>query len=272
MGLDYAHEKLMAAVDSLDPESDPPDTPRPSVQERLQSIGRWCFLTLQARDLEGLEGGPERFERIRTAARRSEALSDEEAKDVAEEIRSLHDDVASALGIEEEETNLPKDLAPGRYESEGDYLDRVRGHFPGTPDEVLAQWHYRHWPELDSLCSWLPLRSLAYKLTTLTRERVLALRSRMDIHESRDGGYWGQSLLEPGSCHYRHPIAEPTRQKGTFGQRVILLDPAGIELPDDFPPGDEVYLLEGHMRLCFLKALILDRDLRGDHEAWLASL
>lgn len=91
--------------------------------------------------------------------------------------------------------------------------------------------------------------------------------------------YWGvhqngggsQSLL-PKTRHYELWVAEKTRQTETFAVGPLLLDPAGIELDEQFPPGDARYLLEGHMRMCVLKALIGARDLQGSHEAWLAYL
>lgn len=91
---------------------------------------------------------------------------------------------------------LSRDLGPAgegfdREEWET-YAPRARANFPGTPDEVLRQWHYKEWEEVVSLSYWLPVRDLAYRLVSLNREEVLSLRSRLTHATERDGGYWGQ--------------------------------------------------------------------------------
>jgi hypothetical protein len=172
---------------------------------------------------------------------------------------------------------LPQKLRPKNF---GDFSvepfdvwsSRLASALPSNvPRDLLESWLYRHWEQVQGDLDWLPLKKLRFEEQELSDEDILALRYREDA----DGDWlvhWGEEFLKPGTSHNRMWIGQQVMELRTYPVKPLVLDPTGVTMSYKFVPGAPLYLIEGHMRTAFVRALARAGMARPPHVVWVARL
>jgi hypothetical protein len=172
---------------------------------------------------------------------------------------------------------LPRRLRPKGH---GDFsvepfdawTSRLGDQLPSNvPRDLLESWLYRHWDQVQGDLEWLPLKKLRFEERGLTDQEILTLRFRDDEEEDWLV-HWGEQFLIPKTSHNTMWIGQQIMELRTYPVRPLVLDPTGISMSDEFVPGAALYLVEGHMRTAFVRALARRGMARGPHVVWLARL
>lgn len=156
-------------------------------------------------------------------------------------------------------------------------FDQYRARWPkkydNVPDAVIETWIYRHWREFRA---WLPLRPLEWKYEPqeMTSEEVLNVRHVGDWMQTLD--YWGNDLLD-GTMRKTTWLGSFMLDNGTTPSPIIIARGAGKwHHPREHGcyMQEPLQLIEGHLRLAYLRALILRPDslVRTAHHVILATL
>lgn len=167
---------------------------------------------------------------------------------------------------------LLQQLAPLNFRDEcktealPDYLARVGPLAPFIPENVLAQWLYRHWRGFESNWSFIDLARHHFELQSWPRERLLQIGSRhMEAIER-----W-QELLSHNSYVRRSWLGDYMLHQGSWPEPIIVLATDEQSLyPDGRAMPVPYCLLEGHHRLAYLRAMTLEgAQLQPLHQVWL---
>ena len=170
---------------------------------------------------------------------------------------------------------FPKPMGHGTFNVEpfSAYRARLPISFNEVPDSVIESWIYRHW---DDFQSWLILNPLKWKysLTMLTSNEVLMISHVNDWPSTLT--YWGDDLID-GSQPMTTWLGAYMLEHGTTPTPMIVafcFD--GIEHPREpgFAMKKPYQIIEGHMRLAYLQALIRRRHfaVKPRHEVYLVEL
>ncbi len=154
-----------------------------------------------------------------------------------------------------------------------EYFKRWPIEYAHVPSLVVETWVYRHWRDFQS---WLPLRPLdwVYKLTKMTSKEVLTISHVGTWPETLR--YWGDDLFE-GHVRRETWLGRTMLDIGTTPAPIIVAHQAGQygHPRERNEPFLEPYqLIEGHMRLAYLQAMIRHghSQLRAHHEVSIAML
>lgn len=155
---------------------------------------------------------------------------------------------------------MPRIPAPrnwGTFDVEpfSEYRTRWPKRYKNVPDEVVETWIYRHWREFQA---WLPLRPLEwkYEFKDLTSAEVLTIGHVGDWMKTLR--YWGDDLID-GSNRKKTWLGRFMIENGTTPSPLIVAENAGSWLhPREHACRmyEPLQLIEGHMRLAYLRALI----------------
>jgi len=152
------------------------------------------------------------------------------------------------------------------------YMDRWPTCYAHVPEAVIETWIYRHWPEFQLWQSLHPL-SWEYELTTMSNDEIMSVSHVKD---------WPKTLTDWGDDLFDGPF-----RKNTWLGRHMLKNgttPAPIIVARDASawthPRERVHmaapnqLIEGHMRLAYLQAMIRRKheNLRSLHTVIVARL
>lgn len=152
------------------------------------------------------------------------------------------------------------------------YLGRWPTCYTNVPEPVIESWIYRHWYQFQQ---WLPLHPLmwAYELTTMTNEEIMAISHVKDWPKVLK--YWGDDLLD-GPSRKNSWLGRYMLENGTTPAPIIVArDAAAWTHPRErvkmIAPNQ---LVEGHMRLAYLQAMIRRQheNLRDSHAVVVAQL
>ena len=149
----------------------------------------------------------------------------------------------------------PRNWGTHKIEPFSEYLTRWPEVYSNVPNEVIESWIYRHWREFQQ---WLPLRPLewTYELSEVTSEEVLNVGHVGDWMDTLD--YWGNELFD-------RPMRRNTwlgrfmLENGTTPSPIIIARAAGRwshPREHDHLMHEPLQLIEGHLRLAYLRALI----------------
>ena len=159
----------------------------------------------------------------------------------------------------------PDDLRPLRYETSDPepaeaWYERNRGHVGHLHPLIASQWIHRHW-HYSPYCS-LPLLGLSWTLEEWTSERLLAVHCPRCMFDAAHDYQVFNTF--PGN-----PTAEPMNKAGTWDIPVVLLHtPEGL-IDAQGPEANARHLLvEGHLRMRYLNALVRRGDAASAHRVF----
>lgn len=170
---------------------------------------------------------------------------------------------------------IPKPIGYGSFEVEPfeSYRARLPVDFDRVPDPVIETWIYRHWSDFQT---WLPLRPLEwqYALMPMSSAEVMRISHVDDWPDTLK--YWGDDLLNGGSRMNtwlgRHMLALGT----TPAPMIVAANAANYEHPRKrgFAMSEPYQIIEGHMRLAYLQALIRREHpaVKNSHDVFLVEL
>lgn len=159
--------------------------------------------------------------------------------------------IAPRIGINE----LEKEPFP-------DWYARVRHLIPHVPSNVAEHWIHRHWGH--SPYEFLPLAQLRFEQQTWT------LKQLADIEF---GWRWTFDLARLDRPHVRRTtLAQMMMAGGTWPQPIIVLDNVNGLRDGDNKPMGRLHLVEGHLRLTYLRCLEHKRQALPQHEVWITRL
>lgn len=154
-------------------------------------------------------------------------------------------------------TVIPKPLVKGPFDMEpfAEYREKLSRDFDKIPDIVIETWIYRHWQEFQS---WLRLKPLDwdYCFASLSSVEILEISHVGDWPETLK--YWGDDLLG-GNFRRDTWLGSYMLDQGTTPAPMIVAKNAGRVLhPREFGflMCEPYQIIEGHMRLAYLQALI----------------
>lgn len=149
----------------------------------------------------------------------------------------------------------PHNWGTSSVEPFSEYVTRWPKKYSNVPDAVIETWIYRHWREFQA---WLPLRPLEwrYELKEITSEEVLNVSHVGDWMRTLE--YWGDDLLD-GPTRKSTWLGKFMLENGTSPSPMIIAREAdGWLHPREHGHRmlEPLQLVEGHMRLAYLRALI----------------
>lgn len=167
----------------------------------------------------------------------------------------------------------PRNYGSLDVESFEDYRARLPAEFDAIPDRVIETWIYRHWRDFQE---WLPLRPLEwqYILTSMPSTEVLRISHVGDWPETLR--YWGDDLLD-GKSRKDTWLGRYMLEHGTAPAPLVVAVNAGRwgHPREGLCAMKEPYqIVEGHMRLAYLQALIRRgyTTVLPNHQVFLAEL
>jgi hypothetical protein len=159
-----------------------------------------------------------------------------------------------------------------RQESFSDYIRRWPPHYSHVLEAVIESWIYRHWNDFQA---WLPLKPMSweYAVTSMSNEQILRIGHIDDWPQTLE--YWGDDLFD-GKFRSNTWLGRYMLESGTTPTPMIVALNAGSYFhPREHKNMCTPYqLIEGHMRLAYLKAMIRreHRNLQTTHMVVVATL
>ena len=147
------------------------------------------------------------------------------------------------------------------------YQLRMKIFLPNWPDELLAQWLYRHW------CCAGKYSFLGFETLSFLKEEwaLMSIPNRSVFDEPE---FCDNFINVSDRAQDPHDwLAKYMLQHGTWNTPVILLDnrECGVTFPDGTSLRAPYHLLEGHRRLAFLNGLRIMNKARDTHKVWVAT-
>lgn len=170
---------------------------------------------------------------------------------------------------------IPKPIGYGTFEIEPfeAYRARLPVDFDRVPDPVIEHWIYRHWSDFQA---WLPLRPLEwyYVLVSLPSAEIGQISHVDDWPDTLR--YWGDDLLD-GTRRKNTWLGKYMLTQGTTpAPMIIAANAASYEHPREsgFAMAAPYQIIEGHMRLAYLQALIRREHptVKNSHDVFLVEL
>ena len=159
--------------------------------------------------------------------------------------------------MRDEMTGIPAPRNSGTFNVEpfAEYRTRWPKKYSNVPTEVIETWVYRHWEDFQA---WLPLRPLEwiYESCHLTSDEVLTVGHVGDWMSTLD--HWGDDLFD-GPTRKATWLGRFMLDHGTTPSPMIIARGAGAyshPKARDSLMHEPLQLVEGHLRLAYLRALI----------------
>jgi hypothetical protein len=162
------------------------------------------------------------------------------------------------------------DGSPDR-ESFEDYYARWPAEFSNFPKCVVENWVYRHWSQFRN--NWLErsVKDFVFTSASYGNSHIMQIGHISDWLDTLD--YWGDELFQSKQRQDTW-LAKYMLANGTSPAPIIVATEAsGLEHPSRFPM-KQLQLIEGHMRLAYLRAMIRHHhpSLKASHLVWQVSL
>lgn len=153
------------------------------------------------------------------------------------------------------------------------YFERWPTEYGHVPSGVIETWVYRHWRDFQR---WLPLQPLhwAYELEQIKSSEILTIGHVGSWPDTLK--YWGDDLFE-GKARRATWLGRTMLDIGTTPAPIIVARNAGRyghPREANAPFVEPYQLIEGHMRLAYLKGMIRHGhpQLQSHHEVFVATL
>ena len=146
------------------------------------------------------------------------------------------------------------------------YYARVGPLLPNFPKSVLEDWLHRHAAFAFEQYGWLDYHSFRFEEETWPIERVALVRSGVEDTVNS----WALDFHESDR---RDPLALYMTEHGTWPVQPIVLDNTSELRDPDGLPLARLHLLEGHLRLAYLRGLALrnPESVADRHRVWLVT-
>jgi hypothetical protein len=156
-------------------------------------------------------------------------------------------------------------------ESFDDYYARWPNELSNFPRCVAENWVYRHWSDFEHLWLDRKIELFEFVQVALTNTEIMAIGHVGDWLETLD--YWGDELFR-NKMRQETWLAKYMLEHGTSPAPIIVApDAVGLEHPRGLPMHPN-QLIEGHMRLAYLRGMIRHHHpaLKPSHLVWHVSL
>ena len=163
----------------------------------------------------------------------------------------------------------PKEIDSCNKESFESFLKCIEPVLPNFPENILQHWVYRHF---DFFCSdfwWLGYDKLSFRKEKFNKEQILSIQSKkMEMINAFSAGF-----LSPDSGQRKSYLGQYMWEKKLWPEPIIVLDVINSNLINSKKVCKPFHLLEGHMRLSYMRALIQEsfQDVPDEHEVWIAT-
>lgn len=154
-------------------------------------------------------------------------------------------------------------------ETADEYCARMQDLLPRFPADVLKQWFYDHWSDIDNY-AWLDFTRLGFTKHRWQSQEVMG--SGIQDNESIRIDH---QHYEAGLIHFHGDrMVDYFRSHGTWPvSPVFLANPsADIVRPDGFELTAPYHLLEGHHRAGYFWSFFESNALQHVHKVWVAAL
>jgi hypothetical protein len=152
-------------------------------------------------------------------------------------------------------------------ESFDDYYDRWPTELSNFPKCVVENWVYRHWQDFKNLWLDRSIEDFVFELAEFNNAQISEVRHIGDWLETMD--YWGDELFR-NKLRQSTWLAKYMLANGTTPAPIIIAPNAsGLEHPKGGSMQD-LQLIEGHMRLSYLRGMIRHNHsgLKALHVVW----
>lgn len=151
------------------------------------------------------------------------------------------------------------------------YYTRWPAEFSNFPKCVVENWVYRHWKDFKDLWLDRSIEDFVFELTEFDNAQIMEISHFGNWLETMD--YWGDEL-------FRNKLRQSTwlaiymLANGTTPTPIIIAPNAsGLEHPKGVSM-QKLQLIEGHMRLSYLRGMIKHNHaaLKASHVVWCLEL
>ena len=153
-------------------------------------------------------------------------------------------------------------------EGSQEYVQRMRRTIlPHWPEELLAEWFYRHADNIDKY-AFLHYESLRFKNELWPNDRIPGKEAFDDEQFCNNFMNVSERAKNPHDW-----LAVYMLREGTWNTPIVLLDnhSGGKKFPNGKPLKYPYHLLEGHRRLSFLVGLKEIAKSNPVHKVWVVS-
>ena len=155
-------------------------------------------------------------------------------------------------------------------ESFHSYLKRWPKGLSNFPPCVIENWVYRHWADFEVLWLKFDLQAFRFEATRLSNTQVMAIGHFDDWFRTLD--FWGDDLFTD-KLRRNTWLGAYMLEQGTLPAPIIVaVNAFGIKHPlEGEPLKTPTHLIEGHMRLAYLRGMIRHghSSLKPLHPVWL---
>ncbi len=165
----------------------------------------------------------------------------------------------------------PKEINAYEREPFEEVRPRLERFLPNFPICVLEQWAYRHSEQFDQDYWWLGFDGLTFNLESWANSEIMRLIGSKML-DTQD--YWGDELvIRKDKMRSSTWLAQYFLTYKTWPKPIIILrNSLALKNPDGHSLAEPYHLLEGHMRLAYLRAHIRHK-IEGtpkSHGVWVA--
>jgi len=161
----------------------------------------------------------------------------------------------------------PKLNKVGEYvESQKEYYLRIRKILPNFPEEVLIQWFYDHWNDIDNF-AWLEFQKLNFEVVKWSVPAILA--SGIECNEEIKT--YKYNFVNGSYSERMKSIATFFQNYGTWPIAPLLLKnvDGNFRYPNGFPCNSPYHPLEGLHRYAIFFAYQNKPFVQKIHKIWL---
>lgn len=173
------------------------------------------------------------------------------------------------LNLEEFKKMEPKSIQETlELEPFSEVMPRLKLALPNFPLCVLEQWTYRHFIDFCYKYWWLNYDELYFEKVMFDTNKIMEIKT--DFLGTQD--YWGDDFINnPGFRAEKTWLGAYMNKEKTWPKPIIVFDTQANKYPLEEELFMPYHLLEGHMRLAYMRALIRHKieGVSEFHEVWL---
>jgi hypothetical protein len=167
------------------------------------------------------------------------------------------------------EVPVVRNYSTSKVEPFNSYYARWPKRLANFPECVVNNWVYRHFHDFKFYTLRFDIAQFQFERTILTNSQVLEIGHVGDWMTTLD--YWGDDLFQ---SKFRRDtwLAKFMLESGTTPAPIIVaLNAAGIDHPTGGQMRTPMNLVEGHMRLAYLRGMIRHKHpaLKSAHPVWM---
>ena len=165
----------------------------------------------------------------------------------------------------------PKEIALYTKEPFDEVLPRLQKQLPNFPKCVLEQWVYRHFNDFCNDYWWLGFDGFEFELEFWSSEKIYS-EVKSNILDTQD--FWGDELfVRKNKLRLTTWLAQYFAENKTWPTPIIVLkNNLSLTRPNGQALAEPFHLLEGHMRLAYLRGAFRNKieGMPKEHPIWVA--